>query len=105
MYDPTELLIRVDAHRAAVLRDEGRRVRRGTALCELVAEAIKTKAERGDSGFQAKHRRYQSLFASYQEEHSPAAARRKALMRVEGEHLRKLERILSYCITGQRGRK
>jgi hypothetical protein len=102
-FDSKQILALVDARRDATLRDKGRRVRRGTALCELLAEAIEARAKRGEPVFQAKYRRYQSFLASYQVEHSPAVARRRALMRVDGNHLRKLERILSHHRRGDVG--
>ena len=105
IYDSAEILTRVDAHRALALRQRGRRLRRGTALCELLADALRVKAERRQPGFQAKYHKFQLWRPKYEEDFAPSTALRKALMRVEGKHLVKLERLLSYRVTGRPRRK
>jgi hypothetical protein len=96
-YDPKAILALVDAHRAAAVA-KGKRLRRGSALCELLAEAIKTRDPK-------KYQELQRLRDTFEESYPERGALRRALERVEGAHLHKLERLLSYAVNGRRARK
>jgi hypothetical protein len=95
-FDSQAILALVDERRNAGVR-EGRRLLRGSALCELLAEAIEQREPRKWRTLQRWRRYYEQ-----EEELSPRRALRRALNRVAGKQLQNLERLLSYAVTGRR---
>lgn len=92
-YDARGILEMVEA-RCNVAATQGRRLRRGAALAELLFEQLKRRDPR-------KYQRVQQLRTSFEHEHSASGALRKALLRVIGTHFHTLERELSYSKNGR----
>lgn len=93
-WEPKDILAEVDAWRRQASA-EGRRLRRGSALCEILADAIRKHEP-------AKYQRLERLRQQFlDEDPSPRAALRKALRRVDRKTLALLERELSYGVTGR----
>jgi hypothetical protein len=96
-YDSKAILALVDAHRKAAAA-QGHQLRRGSALCELLAEAIRTREPK-------KYQTFKTARDDYEGSHSRRAALRLALERVARKHLQTLERLLSYAVKGRPKRK